>query len=169
MQDLRKAWQIIDDFDFALDRFEPDIDFAQITSQSESVLLITFELFIGEQSYLMNICFATFAFDTILSKLSSQNLSTIRPLKYSGTTAKNLLVNHLNLTELMVEVEFGKAAITFDQLLNLDKGDIIIMNKRVGEEVKVKIGNKVLFYGTSGFVNNHKAVKISRKAEKGDK
>ncbi|HPN38964.1 MAG TPA: flagellar motor switch protein FliM [Melioribacteraceae bacterium] len=169
MQDLRKAWQIIDDFDFSLDRFEPDIDFAQITSQSESVLLITFELFIGEQSYLMNICFATFAFDTILSKLSSQNLSTIRPLKYSGTTAKNLLVNHLNQTELMVEVEFGKAAISFDQLLNLDKGDIIIMNKRVGEEVKVKIGNRILFYGTSGFVNNHKAVKISRKAEKGDK
>ena len=169
MQDLRKAWQIIDDFDFSLDRFEPDIDFAQITSQSESVLLITFELFIGEQSYLMNICFATFAFDTILSKLSSQNLSTIRPLKYSGTTAKNLLVNHLNQTELMVEVEFGKASISFDQLLNLDKGDIIIMNKKVGEEVKVKIGNKVLFYGTSGFVNNHKAVKISKKAEKGDR
>jgi len=166
MQDLRKAWQIIDDFDFNLDRFEPDIDFAQITSQSESVLLITFELFIGEQSYLMNICFATFAFDTILSKLSSQNLSTIRPLKYSGTTAKNVLMNHLNKTELIVDVEFGRASITFNQLLNLDKGDIIILNKRVGDEVKVKIADKVIFYGTTGFVNNHKAVKISRKEEK---
>lgn len=166
MQDLRKAWQIIDDFDFTLDRFEPDIDFAQITSQSESVLLITFELFIGEQSYLMNVCFATFAFDTILSKLSSQNLSTIRPLKYSGTTAKNVLMNHLNKTELNIDVEFGRASITFNQLLDLDKGDIIILNKRVGDEVKVKIGDRVIFYGTTGFVNNHKAVKISRKEEK---
>jgi len=169
MQDLRKAWQIIDDYEFVLDRFEPDIDFAQITSQSESVLLITFEIFIGDQSYLMNICFATFAFDTILSKLTSQNLSTIRPLKYGGTPAKTVLANHLNQTELMLEVEFGRASISFEQLLNLEKGDIIIMNKRVGEEVKVKIGSKILFYGTSGFVNNHKAVKISRKAEKDDK
>ncbi|MFH0734148.1 MAG: flagellar motor switch protein FliM [bacterium] len=166
MQDLRKSWQIIDDFEFTLDRFEPDIDFAQITSQSESVLLITFELFIGEQSYLMNVCFATFAFDTILSKLSSQNLSTIRPLKYSGTTARNVLINHLNRTELNVEVEFGRASIRFEQLMDLEKGDIILMNKGVGEEVKVKIGNKVIFYGTTGFVNNHKAVKISRKADK---
>ncbi len=166
MTDLRKAWQIIDDFDFALDRFEPDIDFAQITSQSESVLLITFELFIGEQSYLMNVCFATFAFDTILSKLSSQNLSTIRPLKYSGTTARNVLINHLNKTELNVEVEFGRASISFDQLLNLEKGDVILMDKRVGEEVKVKIGSKIVFYGTTGYVNNHKAVKISRKVDK---
>ncbi|MGE5412497.1 MAG: flagellar motor switch protein FliM, partial [Clostridiales bacterium] len=52
MVDLKKAWQIIGEYEFVMERFEPDIDFAQITSQSESVLLISFEIFIGEQSYL---------------------------------------------------------------------------------------------------------------------
>ena len=62
MQDLTKAWQMVDNFVFATDRFESDIDFAQITSQSESVLLITFEISIGDKSYIMNLCFCNICF-----------------------------------------------------------------------------------------------------------
>ncbi len=164
MKDLRKSWQIVDDFDFRVDRFEPDVDFAQITSQSESVLLVTFEIFIGEQSYLMNLCFATYAFDSILSKLSTQNLSTIRPTKYAGgTTAKMIIKRHLAQTLLNLKVVFGKSVVPFAQIKNLQEGDIIIMNKKVGEEVDVFVENKKLFSGAVGAVNNHKAVKITKR------
>jgi len=166
MQDLRKSWQIIDDFEFAIDRFEPDIDFAQITSQSESVLLITLEIFIGDQSYLMNVCFATYAFDSILSKLSSQNMSTIRPVKYhGGTSAKSIIKQHLSGTKLGVSVMFGKALITFKQLMELENGDVIVLDKKVGDEVEVRVNQKVLFHGITGNVNEHKAVKITKKIE----
>ncbi len=166
MQDLRKAWQIIGDYDFQVERFEPDIDFAQITSQSESVLLISFELFIGEQSYLMNLCFATFAFDTILSKMSSQSLSTIRPAKYEGTTARNILMKHLTKTHMNITVEFGKAVVSMKEIMELEKGDILLLQNRVGEEMKVLIEDKEAFAGTTGTVNGKKAIKISRRIEK---
>lgn len=166
MQDLKKAWQIIGDYDFQVERFEPDIDFAQITSQSESVLLISFELFIGEQSYLMNLCFATFAFDTILSKMSSQSLSTIRPAKYDGTTARNILMKHLTKTQMSVAVEFGKAVVSMKEIMELEKGDILMLQNRLGEELKVKIEDKETFAGTAGNVNGKRAVKITRRIEK---
>ncbi|MFZ1290319.1 MAG: flagellar motor switch protein FliM [Melioribacteraceae bacterium] len=166
LNDLGKAWQIIGDYTFKIDKFEPDIDFVQITSQSESVLLITFEVFIGEQSYMMNLCFATYAFDTILSKLTNQNLSSIRPIKYAGTTAQNILTEHLKKTELNLEVEFGKSSINFSQLLKLKIGDVILLNNQVGDEIKVSVEKKHMFYGISGVVNNHKAVKITKKVDK---
>ena len=109
MLDLRKSWQIIDDMEFKIERFESDIDFAQITSQSESVLLISFEIIIGEQSYMMNLCFATFAFDKILAKLSTQKLSTIRATKHAGITTDEIIANNLYRTYLPVIVEFGTA------------------------------------------------------------
>ncbi len=166
MKDLRKAWQIIDDFEFSIDRFEPDIDFAQITSQSESVLLVTLELFIGDQSYLMNVCFATYAFDSILQKLSNQNTSTIRPVKYhGGTSAKNIIKQHLAETELGISVMFGKALLSFKQVMELQNGDVIILDKKVGDEVDVKVNQKVLFKGSTGNVNGHKAVKVTKKIE----
>ncbi len=166
LNDLGKAWQIIGDYTFKIDKFEPDIDFVQITSQSESVLLITFEVLIGEQSYMMNLCFATYAFDTILSKLTNQNLSSIRPIKYAGTTAQNILTEHLKKTELNLEVEFGKSSINFSQLLKLKIGDVILLNNQVGDEIKVSVEKKHMFYGISGVVNNHKAVKITKKVDK---
>ena len=166
LKDLGKAWQIIGDYDFKIDKFEPDIDFVQITSQSESVLLVTFEVHIGEETYMLNLCFATYAFDTILSKLTSQNLSSIRPIKYQGTTAQNIVTEHLKKTELSLEVEFGTSYITFNQMMKLKIGDVIKMNKKIGEEIKVSVEKKHMFNGVSGVVNNHKAVKITKRVDK---
>lgn len=163
MQDLKKAWKSIDNYEFRVERFEPDIDFAQITSQSESVLLITFEILFGEASFMMNLCFATFAFDTILSKLSSKNLSTIRPQKYYGTTPQEIISNNLVKTFLPVSVEFGRARISMQELMELESGDIIKLNAKVNDEHLVKVGNRVLFAGRSGIVNKRKAVKITRR------
>lgn len=163
MQDLKKAWKSIDNYEFRVERFEPDIDFAQITSQSESVLLITFEILFGEASFMMNLCFATFAFDTILSKLSSKNLSTIRPQKYYGTTPQEIISNNLVKTFLPVSVEFGRARISMQELMELESGDIIKLNAKVNDEHLVKVGNRVLFAGRSGVVNKRKAVKITRR------
>lgn len=168
MADLHKAWQIVGDYKFDFDRFEPDIDFAQITSQSESVLLISFELFIGEQSYLMNICFATYAFDTILNKLSNQKFSAVRPVKYQGTTAKKIISNQLYRTLLDLSVEFGTSFITIDDLLGLENGDIIKLNKKIEDEVTIKAKDRVLFMGRVGTVNKHKAVKVTRRVENKD-
>jgi flagellar motor switch protein FliM len=163
MQDLRKAWQTVDNFEFNLERFEPDIDFAQITSQSESVLLISFEILIGEQSYLMNICFATFAFDNILAKLSAQKLSSIRAAKYFGYTAKEILEHHLSKTFLPLQVEFGKTKLSINELLDMQVGDIVRLETKISDDQQVRTGSQALFSGRIGIANNHKAIKITRK------
>jgi len=164
MQDLTKAWQMVDNFVFKMERFESDIDFAQITSQSESVLLITFEISIGEKSYIMNLCFATFAFDAVLVKLTNQNLSKIRPGKYNGTTAHNIIKANLYKAMVPITVEFGRTTINFKELMNLEEGDIIKLKNKISDEYPIKIKNKVLFLGRIGSVNKHKAIKITRKA-----
>ena len=167
MYDLKKSWQVVDNFEFIAERFEPDIDFAQITSQNESVLLISFEILIGEQSYLMNLCFATFAFDTILSKLSSQKMSQIRPGKYAGTTAQEIITNHLYKTFLPIEVEFARTSISFQELMSLQAGDIIRLEKKIGDDHLVRVSGKEVFEGKVGIVNKHKAIKINRKLNSG--
>lgn len=164
MQDLRKAWQTVDSMEFVIERFEPDIDFAQITSQSESVLLISFEILIGEQSFLMNICFATFAFDTILSRLSSQKLSSIRTIKHYGHTARNILSQHLSKTLLPIIVELGNTKLSVKELLEMEKGDIIRLETKIGDDQKIKTGNQLLFMGRVGVSNNKKAIKVTKKA-----
>lgn len=165
MRDLRKSWSMIGDYEFTTERFESDIDFAQITSQSDSVLLISFEILIGENSYLMNLCFATYAFDAILNKISTQSISTIRPLKYEGTTSQNIIIENLKQAELNIKVEFGQTSITLEELTNLQVGDVIKLNKKIGEELIVFVETKPMFLSHPGEVDGHKAVKISKRIE----
>ncbi len=169
MLDLKKAWQMVDNFDFKVERFESDIDFAQITSQNESVLLISFEIIIGEKSYMMNLCFATFAFDIILSKLSSQKMTSIRPTRYAGTTSGEILTNHLYKTNLPITVEFGVSKLSVQDIMELQIGDIFKLETLISDEQTVKVGNKILFYGRAGLVNGHKAIKVTRKVETNNK
>ncbi|GBD88084.1 flagellar motor switch protein FliM [bacterium BMS3Abin03] len=163
MDDLKNAWQTIDDFEFVIDHFEADIDFAQITAQSESILLISFDVSIGEQSYPMNICFATYAFDTILSKLSVQKLSSIRPANYGGLSSRELLTLHLQEALLPVVVELGRSRITVKELMELNEGDVIKLQTKIIDEQLVKVTNENFFYGRVGILNDHKAIKITRK------
>ena len=163
MLDLKKGWQIVGNYEFKVERFESDIDFAQITSQNESVLLISFEIVIGEQSYMMNLCFATYSFDTILSKLNYQKSAAIRPLKYNGITSQEIIKANLYKTYLPVSVEFGNGKITVKELMDLEKGDVIKLNTKLSDEQIVKIGNKTIFTGRAGVLNKHKAVKITQK------
>lgn len=163
MQDLKKSWQMIDDFNFVVDKFEPDIDFAQITSQSESVLLVSLEINFGDESYLMNLCFATYAFDSILAKLSSQTLSSVRPGKYQGTTSQEIIANILFGAEIPIRVVLGNSNITLNELTNLEVGDVIKLKTKTSEDSVVKIEDKKLFYGRIGVVNNSKAIKITKR------
>jgi flagellar motor switch protein FliM len=163
MLDLRKAWQTVGDMEFDVERFEPDIDFAQITSQSESVLLISLEILIGEQSYLLNLCFATFAFDNILAKLSTQKLSSIRATKYYGTTAKEVLIQHLSKTKLPLRIELGTAKLSVNEILEMHEGDIIRLETKISDDQKVRTGSQLLFYGRLGVANNKKAIKVTNK------
>ncbi len=164
MGDLNKAWQTVDSMDFEIERFEPDIDFAQITSQSESVLLISFEILIGEQSFLMNICFATFAFDNILARLSSQKLSSVRNVKHFGQSAREILASHLSKTSVPIRVELGTTKLSIKEIMEMEKGDIIRLETKISDDQKIRTGNQLLFLGRLGVSNNKKAIKITKKS-----
>lgn len=162
MFDLKKAWMVVDNFEFKLDSFETDIDFVQLSSPNESVLLITFEISIGDQSYLMNLCFTTFAFDPILSKLSSKRVSTIKNSKYFGMSASEVIKLQLAEVELPVVVELGETQITFQELIDLKIGDIIVLDNKIHNELKVSVNDKLSYYAHPGVVNNHKAIRITK-------
>jgi len=111
----------------------------------------------------MNLCFATYAFDMILSRLSSQKLSTIRPTKYNGVTAYEVMKTNIKKTSLPITVEFGTSKITMGELMKLCTGDIIRLEQKLTDEHPVKVGDKQMFLGQIGVVNKKKAIKITKK------
>lgn len=163
LNDLRDAWKAIADMNFTLERYETEGDFAQIAPLSEIVLLVSFEVTLGEQKYLMNICFPTFALDTVFAKLNSQNVGALTVGKKDPEWTKTLL-RKVSATNVEVVGLLGTTTMTLRQLLNLKVGDVIRTNIPSTTETQIVIGNKPRMWGRAGVSNGRLAIKITRTA-----
>ena len=164
LQDLQNAWRSISNLKFKLERFETEADFLQVAPSSEIVLVVSFDVQIANTGYLMNLCFPTFSLEDVIQKLNLQNVA-----RTTGNTAGQRIrlestLKNISTTELPVSVVLGKTAISLRDLIELQKGDVVILNSKKDSLLPVKIGSRIKFFAKVGIHDGHKAVKIIRTA-----
>ncbi|MDC1067865.1 flagellar motor switch protein FliM [Candidatus Kapabacteria bacterium] len=162
--DLRNAWKTVADLNFKFSRLEMEADFVQVAPASEIVVVISFDVNIGTQTFLMNICFPTFALEEILAQLNRQQV-TSSAVKQSDKKMKEnmkMISHHMENTFMPVFAELGKTKVTVKELLEFKKGDVIKLEKRINEEIEVIIGARRKLAARPGTVEGKKAVRIIR-------
>jgi flagellar motor switch protein FliM len=159
--DLQKAWKIIADLSFKMDRYESEGDFAQIAPTSEIVLLVSFEVSFGDQKFLMNICFPTFALEGVFAKLNIQYFSGMQALKSDSEWSRALL-KKLRQTTVPVTGLLGLTTLTLRDLMSLQVGDVLRTNISMDSEVDIIIGGKTRFRGRPGISKSRMSVKVTK-------
>src|SRR5690606_9470434 len=131
--DLRNSWKSIAELNFKFARLEMEADFVQIAPASEIVVVISFDVNIGTQSFLMNLCFPTFALEETLAQLNKQQItaSTVKVSDSKMRENMKMLSRHIDTTFLPVYAELGKSQLSVRELLELKKGDVIKLDKRI--------------------------------------
>jgi len=158
--ELQKAWKTISPFTFQIERYETEGEFVQIAPVSEIVLLVSFEVTIGDQKFMMNVCFPTFALEDELAKLNSQSVSISMSNARKGIS--ETMAKKIQETFIPVSVLLGNAHLTVKELSELEVGDVIRTNISVNSDAGIEIGGAVRFFGKPGVTNGHAAVKIER-------
>jgi len=72
------------------------------------------------------------------------------------------LSSELSEAPLEISVEMGHAAITLQELLHLEPGDTIMLDKDIRSDLLVKVGGISKFLGVPGMQRGNKAVQITR-------
>jgi flagellar motor switch protein FliM len=88
----------------------------------------------------------------------------VKTSKDKAETKKNI-TRHLEQTQLPVRVNLGTTHITISDLLNLEKGDVLMLDNTIEDKLPIYIDNRLKFYGHPGLSNDHVAVKIVESAE----
>ncbi len=162
--EFENAWSVYGNYKLQIESFESVIDNIQLTAPHESVLLATFEMTMNDQNHFFNICYDTSSLDKLLKTIPTEKTQAVSiDDEDEIIRTKQTISSHLMNTYLPLTVEFGSSQITFNELMNLNRGDIIILSKKITDEHEIKVDNKVLFYGRPGIANNNKAIKITRK------
>ena len=158
---LNEVWNQIYPLDAQFDSFETDPQFVQIARSSETIAIIFFEIKVRGAVYPMNIGFPYFVLEPILQKLSSQTFFV--NVKKVADQERDLLEDRIRSSRINFNAIFSQTNLSVRDFLSLRAGDVVQLEKELDDELKVKIGNKVKFFGVPGRVGRKLAVRITRK------
>ncbi len=170
LSDMRNAWRSIAELKFSFQRLEMEADFVQVAPSSEIVVVVSFDVNIGVHTFLMNLCFPTFALEEILARLNRQQVTTSVVTQSSKRMKENMSIlnQQMSVTYLPIIAELAKTSVTVGELMDLKEGDVIKTRKRVNQEIEISIAGKRKLAGRPGSVEGKKAIRITRQLNEED-
>lgn len=158
---LTDAWRNVYRMNLYIESFESNPQFVQIAPASETAAVVSFEIIIRDMTFPLNLCFPYFVLDPLI-----QNLST----SWAGVSTKRLSLverekmdKKIRLTRLPIRAQLGSTALRMQDLLRLQPGDVVRLDERGDEGLKIWVDGKVKFWADPGVANGRRAVKIIRR------
>jgi flagellar motor switch protein FliM len=158
MQRLKEAWAPITEMYPVVETKESSPNVVQVVSQNEIVIMVVMEIIIGNSSGMINLCYPVIYLEPILSRLAN------RDIMLGETSAKKSRNKELNAlvsrAEVFTEAILGEADLSVGELLDLEAGDVIRLNRAADDHAIVSIDKKDLFLSEIGLHRFRKSIKI---------
>ena len=164
LNDLKEVWEHIGVFSPKIEGYETNPQFVQIAPPGETVILISLEVRMQNASGLMSICFPYLLLESVISNLSGE--SWMSSLSTSTPETRGILETEIQDLELKLSTLVGKTSLSIRDLLQLQHGDVLCLDKPHNSDLTVQINGKTKMAARSGVVGRKKAIKITRIIEK---
>jgi flagellar motor switch protein FliM len=159
LEELKRAWQNILVLDPAVERVESNPQLVQIVPPNEVVVLISFELALGEKRGMMNLCIPFNSLERISGKLTANSWMTYGARKVTQET-RDLIGNRLDGARAELVVTLAETTIRTEDLMGLSVGDIITTEKDIHDPLLVCVQGVGKFTGRPGAHKGHKAIQV---------
>jgi len=91
-----------------------------------------------------------------VAKIIEQTVQTLSP-----EDASKAIVGYLHQMSILVTAQLGSASIAFEELMNLDVNDVLVLDMKVSEPVKLIVDGLELFHGRPAKSDGKYAVAIT--------
>lgn len=157
---LPEPWASVTELSPRLERIETNSQYAQIISPTEMTALVTLNIKIGEVEGLFNICLPYLTLESVIDKLNTKywysSLQEKDEQEYSDT-----IEALISRAPMPIKAVLGKSAISVNDFLGLQLGDIVRLDTKVDEELDVYVGNIRKFTALPGASGDNYAVRIT--------
>ncbi|REB09764.1 flagellar motor switch protein FliM [Sporosarcina sp. BI001-red] len=156
---LREAWANIADIDPFLAEMEVNPQFLQMISPNETVVVISFNIVIGESSGMINICIPHVVLEPIVPNLSVRYW--MQTNKKEPTPEQSIVLEkRIKKADLPVVANLGGGAMTIEDLLYLQLGDVIELDTAYDAPLTIEVSGIPKFTAQPGHLRNRMAVQI---------
>lgn len=154
------AWNNIIDFKPKIEHIETNPQFVMVVAPTETILLISLEIRVDEVSGVIQYVFPYIVLEPVLNKLSTK-LWFAKSSKVSNANYRNYIKKQLHSVRIPVRVILGDAAVTVRELLELQVGDVVLLNRSKDEQIDVLVGGSRKYLARPGLSENKLAVQIT--------
>ncbi len=163
LQELKHAWDGLLSLKLSVDRVESNPQLVQIVPPNEVVVLVSFELLLGELRGMINLCIPFNAIERVSSRLANNSWVTYGKSAASAQT-RAAIGQRLDEAEVELIVTLAESRISTGDLIGLRVGDIITTDKDVHQPLDVAIEGAAKFHASAGAFKGCKAVRIDEAA-----
>jgi flagellar motor switch protein FliM len=160
LAEMQHAWENVLELKLSVDRVESNPQLVQIVPPNEVVVLISFEITLGDVRGMANLCITYNSIERISGQLTSNSW-----VAYGKKPPTSQSIQQISgqLTGSLVEVvvDLAETHIATSDLLELQVGDIITTEKDVKQPLVVSIEGRPKFHADPGVLKGRKAVQVA--------
>lgn len=162
LENMEDSWRPVHDVSLELVRSEINPQFAAIVPPSDVVVVISFEVELENAIGALTICLPYATIEPIRSKLHASFQTERLEIDHVWVSR---LKDRLLETPVELKVHFGNAQLTGNQLIRLQVGDVIMLDKDIEELLGVYLEGVRKYWAVPGTVKSNKAIQIIREEE----
>jgi len=161
MHHLSEAWTNLTPATFSVADFESNPQLVLIVPPNETVVVVGFEVKMGNRAGTMSLCIPYNVIEPIMGSLNQQNWFSYQRKGSQDEPARKLQRNVGN-APLELRAFLAATSMTMSDLMSLQVGDIITTDKPVERDVLITVEERNKFLGQLGQFRGSKAIQITR-------
>lgn len=159
LDELKHAWENVFALNITVERVESNPQLVSIVPPNEVVVLICFELTLGQIRGMLNLCIPYNAIERISSRLTANTWQSYGKKQSSDTTRRHV-AQQIGHSPVELVVNLATSKITTEELIGLRVGDIITTAHDVKDPLEVLIQGRQKYLAKPGAIKGHKAIQI---------
>jgi flagellar motor switch protein FliM len=161
---LSEIWKPIINMSFLSKDLQANPAMIRIIPMKEISLIITLNVKVCEVSGLITLCIPYTNLEPIAFKLGNQQWH-----KFSVTQSEEIQEAHrrnFHSMELDIHAILGSINLSMEEILSLEKGDILNLDQKTSEPLSLRVSDKDKFLIRPGLRGKHKAIIIEKEIKK---
>jgi len=143
---LKQAWEAVVVVTPTVDGIETSSQFVSVAPPNDIVLVILFEVKIGEVRTAMSLCIPYLVLKPITVKLSAQKWFASSSRRHNPQT-RRLMTSQVTSSTLDLSVLLGKSTMAFEDFYQIKVGDVIKLDQDTQKDLTLLIGNVPKYKG----------------------
>ena len=160
LDSLRRSWEQLIEFQLSVIQQESDPLIVQIVAGSEMVILVGYEVHIGDTVGTMNFCVPLLVLNPILDQISQQAHYSRRMSPEVAHATREAIARTLRKARVPVDAILGHTRLSVRQIASLREGDVIVLESSPADPIKVEVGGLPCYLAQPGRRREQSAVQL---------